>query len=281
MKRNENTNKQKNLVPSMTGYKATDQDGKCRGYQFSLPTKQEDGSWTPGDWHEHDGDIELCKAGFHFCSFPSGPWAYYQYAGTRIFQVEAELVQQENGAGADIKHACKRIRLVSEVSFDGHWNTGHSNTGDRNTGDSNTGNWNTGHSNTGHSNTGDRNTGHRNTGDRNTGHRNTGDSNTGNSNTGHSNTGHSNTGDSNTGYGNGADRATGFFCQEPQTVKCFDVETNLSYEDFTTLYPYYSLLGEALLSDAPINPDLYSALPGFTPEKLQSLHAKFIAGRKK
>lgn len=35
----------------MKGYKATDENMQCRGYQFEL-----------GKWHEHEGELELWPA---------------------------------------------------------------------------------------------------------------------------------------------------------------------------------------------------------------------------
>ena len=129
------------------GYKATDKNTKCRDYQF-----------TVGEWHEHDGELELCESGFHFCEYPSGPWCYYGEG--RLWNVEAEIVLKSEGPGADLKHVARRIRLVSEVETGSDRNTGN-----RNTGDGNTGDWNTGDGNTGNRNTGNRNTGNGNCGD--------------------------------------------------------------------------------------------------------------------
>ena len=210
----------------ITGYKATDVEMKCRGFQFKL-----------GKWYEHEEHLELCSSGFHFCKYPSGPWSYYDSG--RIFVVEAEYVLLSDAPGADLKYVARKIKLVSEINITGHKNTGdkntgtentghrnagdrntgHRNTGDRNTGDRNAGDKNTGHRNTGTENAGDKNTGHRNTGNRNagdwnagdwnTGHRNTGHRNTGDGNTGNRNTGHRNTGDGNTGNRNTGNRNTG------------------------------------------------------------------------
>ena len=113
------------------GYKATDKDIKCSGYQFKV-----------GEWHERDGELELCESGFHFCEYPSGPWCYYGEG--RLWHVEAEIVLKSAGPGADLKHVAKRIRLVSEIEVGGDGNTGHWNTGD-----GNTGRWNTGDGNCG------------------------------------------------------------------------------------------------------------------------------------
>ena len=63
----------KTYTAKMTGYKATDENMACKGHKFKL-----------GEWAEIDGEIDLCASGFHFCVHPSGPWAYYYEAGTRI-----------------------------------------------------------------------------------------------------------------------------------------------------------------------------------------------------
>ena len=64
----------------VTGYKATDKNMKCMNFQFEL-----------GKWYSHDGPVELCKSGFHFCVYPSGSWVFYSSEGTRIFKVEANI----------------------------------------------------------------------------------------------------------------------------------------------------------------------------------------------
>ena len=178
------------------GYKATDGNMCCRGFQFEL-----------GKWYNFDGDLSLCESGFHFCQYPSGPWAYYTEG--RLFEVETREVLISTGPGADLKHVCKQIKLAREITVAGNRNTGYWNTGDGNTGNRNTGDGNVGDGNTGGRNTGYWNTGNRNTGDGNTGNRNTGDGNTGGRNTGGRNTGYWNTGDGNTGYWNTGYRNTG------------------------------------------------------------------------
>ena len=132
---------QKGLIWEIVkGYKATDKDMKCRGFKFEL-----------GVWHKHDGEIAMCESGFHFCEYPSGPWAFYSDKGTRMFKVEARGVIKSDDPGADLKHVAMEIRLVEEITITGSWNTG-----DRNTGSWNTGSWNTGRRNTGDGNATDR-----------------------------------------------------------------------------------------------------------------------------
>ena len=126
------------LIERMTGYKATNKDIQCcpegKTFQFIV-----------GEWYEYEGELKACKSGFHFCEYPSGPWAYYQTEGTRIWKIEAERVLDvPKEPGSDFKRVCHRIRLVSEITPGGNQNTGNRNTGNQNTGSGNVGDFHTG-----------------------------------------------------------------------------------------------------------------------------------------
>lgn len=80
-------------IEKMSGYKATNGDLTCQGFQFEI-----------GKWHEIDGEIKLCERGFHFCVHPSGVYCYYSNPDTRVFKIEAEQVLEcPIEAGADFK----------------------------------------------------------------------------------------------------------------------------------------------------------------------------------
>ena len=113
----------------------------------------------------------------------------------------------------------------------GNWNSGYKNAGD----------WNSGNWNSGDKNSGDRNTGYMNGGDWNSGNWNNGGWNTGYGNSGDWNTGHGNSGDWNTGYGNSGDRNSGIFCSTESTVRIFNKQTNLRWDqiDHPTLREFY------------------------------------------
>ncbi len=98
---------------------------------------------------------------------------------------------------------------------------------------------------------------------------------------GYRNTGDRNTGNWNTGNGNSTNNSSGFFCVQEPTVKCFDEDSGLLREEFVKQFPEYYDLSVALLSETEIGFATYSRLPGITPEKLKTLHAKHIEGRKK
>ena len=135
------------LIPGpVKGYKMVDENLCCRGVQFVV-----------GEIVRHEGPLEMCRSGFHFCVHPSGVWAYYNKG--RLFELEAyDVLDTPYEPGADLKKVCRGIRLVREIKVDGDGNTGNGNTGHRNTGNGNTGDGNTGNGNTGYGNTGDGNT---------------------------------------------------------------------------------------------------------------------------
>ena len=202
----------------MKGYKAFDKDFKCRGFQYEV-----------GRTYEFDGEIILCKAGFHFCKNIVDCFKYYTGADTRFAEVDAEgfIIAADN----DSKCVTNRITILSEISRDDAVkmsNTGNGNTGNRNTGNWNTGNWNTGN---------------RNTGNWNTGNRNTGDGNTGNRNTGNWNTGDWNTGDGNTGDWNTNDFESGCFCTQGDGLRFFNKSSSMYREDWVNSRARY-ILGE-------------------------------------
>jgi hypothetical protein len=188
---------------SIKGFKVFNPDWTCRGFQYKV-----------GETFVHNGNIEMCGAGFHFCQKASDCFNYYNFnSQNKVAEVEAlGLVETQED-----KSVTDKIKIIREIEWselltivnDGKNCTGLGNTGSRNTGDRNTGNWNTGSRNTGNHNTGDWNTGDWNTGNWNTGNHNTGDWNTGDWNTGNWNTGNRNTGDWNTGNRNTGNWNTG------------------------------------------------------------------------
>ena len=210
-------------MSNVKGYKVFNSDWTCRNFQYKV-----------GETFVHEGNIEMCGQGFHFCQKASDCFNYYSFnSNNKVAEVEAlDLVETRND-----KSVTNKLHIIREISWQelltivnegkdntglkntgncntGNWNVGNCNVGNCNTGDCNTGNSNVGNRNTGDWNVGDWNTGNWNTGDSNTGNcnvgnRNTGLKNTGNCNTGDRNTGNRNTGDSNTGNCNVGDRNTG------------------------------------------------------------------------
>ena len=208
-------------MSNIKGFKVFKPDWTCRDYQYEV-----------GKTFKHNGNIELCGSGFHFCQKASDCFNYYEFDSSNKV---AEVLATGLVESSDDKSVTDELIIVREIPWnelltivnEGKDCTGLCNTGNRNTGDRNTGNMNTGNRNTGDWNTGNRNTGDRNTGNMNTGNRNTGDWNTGNRNTGDWNTGNRNTGDCNT-----ADFSTGVFCAQEEKIKIFDKQSDLTYRDW-------------------------------------------------
>ena len=215
----------------LKGYKGFNKYLTCRDFQYEI-----------GKEYKHEGNIELCSEGFHFCKRVLDIHGYYDLKDeeTRVCEVLASgnIIEGEDKCVTD---TIKILRELSKEEIDEMKNFGKENTGIGNTGYRNTGDWNTGYRNTGDRNTGDWNTGNRNTGYWNTGYWNTGDWNTGNRNTGDWNTGNRNTGNRNTGDWNTTDRATGCFCTEKQPMKFFDKKCNMSWEEWRDSQAYYIL----------------------------------------
>jgi hypothetical protein len=80
-----------------------------------------------------------------------------------------------------------------------------------------------------------------NSGDRNSGYWNSGNWNSGDRNSGDSNSGYRNSGNWNSGYGNSTNRSAGIFCSTEPTVRIFNKETGLKWEniDHPDFYEFY------------------------------------------
>ncbi|HBF7642498.1 TPA: PPE family protein [Clostridioides difficile] len=250
-----------NLETIIEGYKVFNPDWTCRNFKYEV-----------GKTYEHDGDIEVCEAGFHFCQKAIDCFNYYSFDNkNKVAKIEAIGLIKTDGD----KSVTNKITIVKEIEWEellnivnignnntgygntGDYNTGYGNTGDYNTGYGNSGNWNTGNYNTGYGNTGDYNTGYGNSGNWNTGNYNTGNHNTGYCNSGNWNTGNYNTGNHNTGYCNSGnwnegcwntgnynigncnsgdwnigDYNAGVFCTDVPKIRMFNKETDLTYEDW-------------------------------------------------
>ena len=88
----------------MIGYKGFDKDFKCRDFQFEV-----------GKEYEHDGEVKLCKSGFHFCENPQGVFGHYPPGnGSRFAIVEADGVSDERES--DSKRVAKKLKIKSEIS---------------------------------------------------------------------------------------------------------------------------------------------------------------------
>ena len=245
------------------GFKGFDEDLTCRGFQYEI-----------GKTYKHNGEVELCRSGFHFCRKLKDVHHFYNLKTSRICEIEADGKIDDDG----VKSVCSRMRIVREVSREEIWsiinigekNTGMFNSGSRNSGNSNSGtlnsgdlnsgtlnsgdlnsgtlnsgNLNSGNNNSGNNNSGDLNSGSLNSGGRNSGNNNSGSLNSGDRNSGNSNSGDCNSGNRNSGRFNSGNRNSGDFCSCDYSSGIF-MTKKITYEAFNkqlTKEEYDDLIG--------------------------------------
>ena len=218
------------------GYKAFWQDWTCRGFRYEV-----------GKTYKHEGEIEPCKSGFHFCRELKDCLDYYRLDNDEIIvfaEVEAlgKVIDHENKSVTD------EIRIVKEIPIEevmkqigyskelqSYCNTTIPNTGSFNAGRFNNGNHNYGGNNIGNYNNGGRNIGNLNIGYDNVGGMNVGSTNLGHDNIGNKNNGCYNQGDNNHGSFNKTNEAFGLFNTKPSTIWLFNKPTDLTFEEFHKL----------------------------------------------
>lgn len=134
---------------SVKGYKVFNPDWTCRGFQYAV-----------GETFRHEGEIDVCEAGFHFCAKVADCFNYYDFnSNNKVAEIEATGNVKTEGD----KSVTDEIRIVREISWHEVLNlantgkncTGYCNTGDSNSGSYNTGNYNSGDYNSGYCNSGD------------------------------------------------------------------------------------------------------------------------------
>jgi hypothetical protein len=97
-------------------YKVLDAEGySCHGgsLKWSLPTKNDDGSWTPGEWMpEIEGPLVECKNGYHLVTLEQLPG----WLNERIFvaEVAGEIIKSSDKE----KWVARKVRLLSETAWD-------------------------------------------------------------------------------------------------------------------------------------------------------------------
>ena len=144
----------------MIGYKAFDENLKCRGFQFEVGKTYDTGRAKE--------DLRLCSDSvFHFCRelHKIENVSNYCISKSRVCEVFAEGDVVTDGD----KYGTNKLTILREIPREelneyNNWNTGNRNSGDWNTGNRNTGNWNSGDCNTGNRNSGNWNSGDCNSG---------------------------------------------------------------------------------------------------------------------
>lgn len=92
------------------GYKGTNE--KMQGFKNF--------QYTLNETYIHEGKLELCCSGFHFCRTLRDTFNYYDHQTytNRYFEVEA-LVKEEDWSNENAaKYIAKKIRLIREIELD-------------------------------------------------------------------------------------------------------------------------------------------------------------------
>lgn len=87
----------------MKGYKAFNYDFTCRDFQYEV-----------GKTYEIEGELELCKNGFHFCKNLEDVFRYYNFIPTtRVAEVDVlgDVINEGNKSCTD------KIKIVRELSL--------------------------------------------------------------------------------------------------------------------------------------------------------------------
>lgn len=88
----------------MKAYKGFNRDMTCQGFQFE-----------EGKTYEHQGDVKLCKSGFHACEDPMDCLRYYDPCTSVYHEVEIDGVSDERQDGTKI--VGKKIRIGAQMSI--------------------------------------------------------------------------------------------------------------------------------------------------------------------
>lgn len=88
----------------MKAYKGFNRDMTCRGYKFA-----------EGETYEHEGDVKLCKSGFHACQDPMDCMRYYDPCTSVYHEVEIDGVSDERKG--DTKVVGKKIRIGAQIGI--------------------------------------------------------------------------------------------------------------------------------------------------------------------
>ena len=191
----------------MIGYKAFDENLKCRGFQFEVGKTYDTG--------REKEELKLCSdTVFHFCRelHKIENVSDYRISESRVCEVIAEGDIVTDGD----KYGTNKLTILREIPREelnkyNSCNSGIFNVGNCNSGNFNVGNFNSGNSNSGNFNVGNSNSGGFNSGDRNVGNWNSGDRNVGNWNSGNFN--------------------SGYFNTDSPPVRIFNKETNVPRDD--------------------------------------------------
>lgn len=100
-----------------TLYKVLVNGKSCHGgdLEWSLPTQNADGTWTPGAWHEVEGEIVVCENGLHLTTQPYARWMEWN---ATVYEAEGA---GDSDSDDDDKIAYRRARLLRPAPVPEWW----------------------------------------------------------------------------------------------------------------------------------------------------------------
>jgi hypothetical protein len=100
---------------SVIGYKVFEDNWVCRGYQFPFGDSSDAGNDAQTTIAVHDGPVEMCLSGFHFCQRALDCILYYVLdPGYKYARVAASGIVETDGD----KSVTNQLTLVEELSYE-------------------------------------------------------------------------------------------------------------------------------------------------------------------
>jgi len=100
-------------------FKVLENGRSCHGgnLKWDLPTRDDQGNWTPGRWHGVRGDIDVCSRGLHLTTQP-GKWMTWN---STVYEAEGAGQSDQD----DDKIAFRRARLLRPAAVPDWWVKAH------------------------------------------------------------------------------------------------------------------------------------------------------------
>lgn len=96
----------KTTEKTIIGFKGFDKNLKCRGFQYEV-----------GKTYEHEGKVECCEQGFHFCEYPLDVFGYYQPSDSRYCSVEGSGNADRKEENSKV--AVSKLHISAEIGLKG------------------------------------------------------------------------------------------------------------------------------------------------------------------
>ena len=90
----------------MIGYKGFDKNFRCRDFQYQV-----------GETYRHDGDLDVCKSGFHFCDTPLAVLEFYPPVDENRFALVEATGKILSTDDDEHKFCTDELKILKELSL--------------------------------------------------------------------------------------------------------------------------------------------------------------------